>query len=330
MKQSLKKLVVFAVCAIFFINSFAQSPPFNNKVKKQVIERIANELKNNYVYLDTALKMGNFIKQQFISGAYDTIKAQPVFAARLTADLLSVYHDGHLSIIYRPSFDSIGKDNPEAEKREEDRRLKFRRRVNFGFEKAEILPGNIGYLKIRGFFAPDKEAKDMTMAALRFVSNSNALIIDLRNNMGGEPEMVSYLCGFFFKNKTHLNDLYTRKDNSINAYWTTPDTLLKTLNTIPVYVLTNKHTFSAGEELTYDLQTQKRAIVIGETTGGGAHPVQPFSAGNGFVANIPFARAINPITKTNWEAIGVKPDIVVLADNALDTALSKIKTSGKQ
>jgi hypothetical protein len=332
MKLNLKYILVLSF--IFFLSTkgFGQTQQIllNSKIKKQVIDSISKKLKTNYIYLDTALKMGNFIKHQLNDGAYDTIKTPKVFAAALTKDILSVYHDGHLSIDYNPGFsEGSSIKNPDIEKQQNERRLNFRKRVNFGFEKAEILPGDIGYLKIRGFFPPDRDTKEMTIAALRFISSSEALIIDLRNNGGGDPDMVSYICSFFFTNRTHLNDLYVRKENSTTSYWTTPDTTLRALNTIPIYILTSKETFSAGEELTYDLQTQKRAIVIGETTGGGAHPVQPYAGGNGFVANIPFARAINPVTKTNWETVGVKPDVEIAADKALDAALSKITASGK-
>ncbi|MBB6128984.1 S41 family peptidase [Mucilaginibacter lappiensis] len=333
MKSYFKHYLIFSTLIILSISGFAQVKPvqLDKKIKKQVVEHIVEKLNTNYVYLDTAVKMGEFIRHQLSKGVYDTIKTPAVFAAQLTKDLLSVYHDGHLSVRFYPDLklDADTKD-ADAEKKEAERFLKFRKSVNLGFDKAEILPGNIGYLKIRGFFEPDAEAKAMATAALRFVSNSQYLILDLRSNGGGDPDMVKYICGFFFKNRTHLNDLYTRKDKSTAAYWTTPDSILNTLKTIPIYVLTSKKTFSGGEELTYDLQTQKRAIIIGETTGGGAHPVQPFAAGYGFVANIPYARAINPITKTNWEATGVKPDIAVEADKALDTAIVNIKNSQHQ
>jgi hypothetical protein len=320
-------LILLIFCSI---KGFAQRQPtpLNSKTKKQVVQQLSEKLKANYIYLDTALKMSGFISNQLSRGIYDTIKTPSVFAAVLTKDLLSVYHDGHLSINYDPGF-SEGTDpkNSDLERKSHERFARFRKRVNFGFDKAEILPGNIGYLKIGGFFAPDKESKAMAIAALTFISNSDALIIDLRNNMGGDPGMVSYICSFFFKTSTHLNDLYTRRDKSTTPYWTSPDSTLNSLKTIPVYILTSKVTFSAGEELTYDLQTQKRAVIIGETTGGGAHPVEPFSAGNGFVANIPYARAINPITKTDWETIGVKPDIQIATDKALETAISEIKNN---
>ncbi|TFF40117.1 S41 family peptidase [Mucilaginibacter psychrotolerans] len=300
----------------------AQTAKLTKKVKSETVASISTSLKANYIYLDTALKMGDFIQGQLKSGRYDTIQTQAVFAAILTSDLLSVYHDGHLSISYDPLFSSAnGKTDTIMEK---ERMLKFRKRVNFGFDKAEILPGNIGYLKIGGFFEPDSAAKVMTLAAFRFVSNSGALIIDLRSNMGGDPRMVSFICGLFFNQQTHLNDLYSRKDKSTTTYWSSPDTIIKGFYNMPIYILTSKHTFSAGEELTYDLQTQKRAVIIGETTAGGAHPVQPFSVGNGFVANVPFARAINPITKSDWETVGVKPDKDIPADQALDFAIRMV------
>jgi len=321
----MKTLNALLLLPMFFSTTAVsgQTVELTKTVKTETVNSIAGVLKTNYIYLDTAVKMGSFIQQQLQTGRYDTFKAPAVLAAKLTADLLSVYHDGHLSIVYDPTRTTANVE-PDAIV-EKQRMLRFRKRVNFGFDKAEILPGNIGYLKIGGFFEPDDAAKMMTLAAFRFVSNSISLIVDLRNNMGGDPRMVSFICGLFFNQKIHLNDLYSRKDKSTTAYWTIPDTALQALNTIPIYILTSNHTFSAGEELAYDLQAQKRAIIIGETTGGGAHPVQAFTVGNGFIANVPFARAINPITKSDWESVGVKPDKGIPADQALETTLGIIR-----
>jgi retinol-binding protein 3 len=301
----------------------AQTDRLNKKDKAAIVAGVATSLKENYIYLDTAIRMGSYIQRQLESGAYDTLDAPAAFASRLTADILSVYHDGHLSVRYDPAM--TGANNTPNAETEKNRMLAFRKRVNFGFDKAEILPGNIGYLKIDGFFQPDQAARAMTQAALRFVSNSNVLIIDLRHNGGGDPSMVSYVCGFLFEHKTHLNDLYSRKDNKTDEFWAIPDTTLSALDTLPIYILTSHYTYSAGEELTYDLQCQKRALIIGEVTGGGAHPFVPIVIARGFLVNIPFARAINPITKSNWEAVGVKPDVQTPADQALETALTIIK-----
>lgn len=301
----------------------AQNPVLTKRIKKETIASISKSLNDNYIFLDTARRMGDFISLQFKMGAYDTIHTQNAFAYKITSDLQSIYHDGHLSISYDPPAAKIDEEPDTVVQKA--RRLQFRKEVNFGMEKAEIMPGNIGYLKVKGFFPLDQDTKATITAALLFVSNSNALVIDLRDNMGGDPATVSFFCGFFFNQKTHLNDLYCRKDGSYNEFWAIPDTSLKALKTTSIYILTNKRTFSAGEEFAYNLQAQHRAIIVGERTGGGAHPVAPEPVGNNFTANIPNSRAINPITKTNWEGVGVKPDKEIIADKALDTVLKMIK-----
>jgi len=322
----MKTLTVLLLAALLATNVVAQPQGLTKSGKKAIVDSIAKNLERKYVFLDTAERMGKYIQQQLRKGVYDAIAAPTVFADSLTADILSVYHDGHLSISYDPSF-SPGSDVEDTAARRTRHRLE--RHVNFGFDKLEMLRGGIFYIKIGGFFPPDDEAKETVRAVFRLAVNGKALVIDLRMNGGGDPGMVSYMCGFLFGDKTHLNDLYTRSSNTLQQFWTQPNNELPALHSIPVYVLTSKNTFSAGEEFTYDLQAQKRATVIGETTGGGAHPVWPLAVGNGFVANIPFARAINPVTKTNWEAIGVKPDVPVPADDALTVALKMISDAKK-
>jgi len=320
--------LIISVALVFFaLNIHAQEKPtvLSTRTKKQIVDTIAKKLNDNYVFADTALRMGRYIQTRLKNGSYDTIKNPKVFADKLNEDIWSIYHDGHFGIRYStPIADSIPKKYADTETLK--RRQAFARRVNYGVSKVEILDGNIGYIKIDGFWGVIKQSKSVVNAAFRFVANSNALLIDLRENHGGDPEMVTYMAGFLFKNKTHLNDLYERRSKHLDQFWTVPDTSFSIAD-IPLYILTDKTTFSAGEEFTYDLQAQKRAIVIGESTGGGAHPVEPQNVGYGFVADIPFARAINPITKTNWEKTGVKPDVEVAAHNALDIALEKIKTT---
>lgn len=320
MKTFILSLLIILSCSLAAIS---QNRVLTKKIKGETIAGISKSLKENYIFLDTAIRMGDFISRQFKMGVYDTIQTPSVFANKLTTDLMSVYQDGHLSITYDPRAAELEEKPDTVAQR--TRRLQFRKEVNFGMEKAEIMPGNIGYLKLKGFFPPDQEAKIAVTAALQFVSNSNALIIDLRDNRGGDPAAVSFFCGFFFKEKTHLNDLYCRHDRSYIQFWAIPETSLQSLKTIPIYILTNNHTFSAGEELAYDLQAQHRALIVGERTGGGAHPVAPEPIGSGFTANIPNSRAINPITKTNWEGVGVRPDKEVIGDNALETGLKLIK-----
>ena len=195
-------------------------------------------------------------------------------------------------------------------------------RRNCGFEKAELLERNIGYLKF-DFFGDPSVCGATATAAMGFLANAAALIIDLRENHGGDPAMVAYVASYLFDTRTHLNDLFRRSTNKTTEYWTKPELPGKKLGKTPVYVLTSSGTFSGGEEFVYDLKNLKRATIVGETTGGGAHPTGPHRVDDHFLIAVPGGRPINPVTKTDWEGTGVVPDVKVAADKALETAIER-------
>jgi len=171
-----------------------------------------------------------------------------------------------------------------------------------------------------GATMPAEMIGDTAASAMSFLANNDAVIIDLRKNGGGSPDAVILLCSYFFDQSTHLNSIYTRTTDTTRQYWSHPVVPGKKLIGKDVYVLTSSRTFSAAEEFTYNLQSQKRATIVGETTGGGAHPTRGFRVSDHFGVGVPFARSVNPVTKTNWEGTGVKPDVAVPADHALHTA----------
>jgi C-terminal processing protease CtpA/Prc len=191
--------------------------------------------------------------------------------------------------------------------------------MNCFFEKAERLDGNIGYIKFDGFGEPEICGPKAT-AAFAALGDVNAVILDLRENGGGRPEMVAFVSSYLFAKKTHLNDIYERTANKTTQYWTNPDVPGKKLATQPIFVLTSHDTFSAAEDFTYGLKNLKRAMIVGETTGGGAHPIEAARLDDHFMMNVPFARSISPITKTDWEGTGVEPDVKVPGAQALETA----------
>lgn len=158
-------------------------------------------------------------------------------------------------------------------------------------------------------------------AALKILENVDALIIDLRRNGGGNPDLIRYYCSYFFPPKTHLNSLFWRKGARTEEFWTLETIEGKRRPDLPIFILTSNRTFSGGEECAYNFKTQKRATLIGETTGGGANPGGMYPVDDKLAIFIPTGRAINPITKTNWEGVGVGPDVATEAEDALTTAL---------
>jgi hypothetical protein len=284
------------------------------------VERVSAALNENYVFPDVAKKMEAALRQKLKAGAYDKLTNPAEFARALTRDLVEVSKDKHLRIHYAPSappgLDSSERPDPAIQ--EQQRRDMASR--NFGFEKVERLAGNVGYLDLRGFMGAEL-AGETAISAMNFLANSDAVIIDLRKNGGGHPSMVQLLTSYFFEEPTHLNSFYIRKGNTTQQFWTSAHVAGKRMTDVPVYVLTSPRTFSAAEEFTYNLKNLKRATIVGETTGGGAHPVKPhFLADVHLLAIVPFGRAVNPITGTNWEGTGVTPDIQVPADQALEAA----------
>lgn len=285
-------------------------------LRKRVIDGIESDLTEDYVEPDVAAKMNAALDAHVKAGDYTSITDGNAFAEKLTSDLRAISHDGHLRVDFNP-FKMPAPHEPSAEDR-----ARMREQMlgdNCAFDKVEILPGNIGYVRFDAFMDADICGATVA-AAMGFVAHTDALIFDLRENGGGQPAMVSLIASYLFDKPTHLNDLYNRHENSTTQYWTLAWVPGERLPTQPVFVLTAHRTFSGGEEFTYDLKTQKRATIVGETTGGGAHPVSGHPVADYFMVGVPFATAINPITKTSWEGTGVEPDVKVAADDALTTA----------
>lgn len=311
---------------LFAFSAFCQGPPPQGDItvtpaeRKEVIENSIAHLKQYYVFPDVAKKMEEALRARAARGEYDKITSGRELAQKLTSDLREVSKDKHLSVMHR--VNAIPDKPVTTAYTPEDlaRMRQFAAQRNFGFEKVERLQGNIGYIDIRGFM-PVEIGAETAAAAMTFIANTDALIVDLRNNGGGEPAMVAFLTSYLFDEPTHLNDIYERYTDKTQQFWTSSFVPgLRFGGKKPVYVLTSNRTFSGGEEFTYNLKNLKRATILGETTGGGAHPVNGVKASDHFEIGVPFARAISPITKTNWEGTGVTPDIALPAADALDRA----------
>jgi C-terminal processing protease CtpA/Prc len=300
-----------------------QAPPdktIDGATRSAVVELLLRELNDGYVFPDLAKKMETDVKAKVAAKDYDGITSAKAFAEKLTADLQSVSKDKHLRVRYSAQPIPVRKERNEPTAAEKEQSAWFSRRVNFGFEKVERMNGNIGYIDLRNF--NDHEAGAETVAAaMRFLAHTESLIFDLRQNGGGNPFMIALISSYLFGDKpVHLNDLYWRKENKTDEFWTKPESAKVKFADKDIYVLTSNYTFSGAEEFSFNLKNLKRATIIGETTGGGAHPGGMVRLHEHFGVFIPVGRAINPTSKTNWEGTGVEPDIKVPKEQALKTA----------
>ena len=281
--------------------------------RRAVIDGLAKELQGHYVFPDVANRMIAAVRDHLAHGDYDKITQGDEFAEALTKDLRVVSHDLHLGVM----FGAPPRRGGEAPKDVHS----VLRAMNYGFGAIERMPRNVAHVVVDGFpYVPD-DARDGIAKLMSQVADADALIIDLRHNHGGSPETVALVASYLFDTPTHINDMYSRDTGAITPSWTLRDVPgTRFGGKKPIYVLTSKETFSGGEELAYDLQALRRAKIVGETTGGGAHPVEMYPIDASFAIGVPSGRPINPVTKTNWEGVGVKPDIPVAADAALAKA----------
>ena len=291
--------------------------------RQKTIDAISERLTEYYVYPDVATKMIQAVHDHQKHGDYNSMVDGNEFADALTRDLRAVSQDRHLFVGYDPYVlpaQPAASDGPHKPSPADEARFRtMMEHENCAFSKVEILDHNIGYIKFGAFLNPNI-CGPTVVAAMNFVAHADALIFDLRENHGGNPDMVDFMVSYLFREPTHINDLTNRHDNETHQFWTLPWIPGPRFVDQPVYVLTSHQTFSGGEEFTFDLQTQKRATIVGETTGGGAHPMRGMPAGDHFTIGVPIGRPINPVTKGDWEGKGVEPDVKVSAADALTTA----------
>lgn len=292
------------------------------RTRAEVVDSLAAALEERYVFADVGRKTAAELRARQRRGGFDAITSAKAFADTLTSVLRAVGKDKHFQIVYYeralpPGAFAEHGSSPE----ERARAAEQARRLNHGFEHLERLAGNVGYLELRAFVGTP-EAGRLAQAAMTLLDGSDALIIDLRRNGGGDPNMIVMLLSWLFPadDRVHVNDFYFREGERHEQFWT--------LTTLPgprytgkdLFVLTSAHTGSAAEEFAYDIKNLKRGTLVGETTAGAANPGDLVRLGEHFAAFVSNGRAINPVSKTNWEGVGVAPDVAVDANEALKTA----------
>jgi len=292
----------------------AAFPELTSDLRDRFIAQVAKTVRELYVFEDKANEMADHLLEQQEQGAFDSVESIPTLASMMTSELHGVHEDLHLFIdAWLPSDEGAA----AASNLHEDM-LKNKHRVNFDFRKLEILLGNIGYLDLRSF-CPVRLCGETAAAAMRFLAHTDALILDLRDNGGGE-NLVQFLQSYLFAEPTHMITQRHRSGRDRQT-WTHPYVPGPKFVDQPVYVLISRSTFSAGEDFSFTLQKQGRAIIVGEQTRGGAHPVEFYRFPDLFLEiMIPEEYSEDPASGGNWEDSGVIPDIAVHADEALQAA----------
>jgi hypothetical protein len=273
-----------------------------------VSHRLIELIRDHYVFPDVAERIVAELDGAHPGGTDEQI------AAQLTERIQSVNNDRHLRVRYRASGRVEGTGGWEAHYAADAVRNAG------GIHRVQRLDQRTGLLAIAPYLSPVHLAEPYVRAAFVVLTGVERLVIDLREGRGGTPETVALICGHLLGNEpVHLQDVVDRAGNA-RQYWTSP-AADRLDDSVPVGVLTSERTFSGCEELAYNLQAQRRATVVGGRTGGGAHPVSVFPLTDHLEATVPTARSVNAVTGTNWEQVGVVPDVECEADSARDLVL---------
>jgi len=316
-----RPILTFAAASAFALAAAFSSPAVAEPAgRKQVAEAVAATVQADYVYPDKGAAAARLVRKRAASGAYDRAADDKAFVEALTSDLYSVTQDKHLVVRwsvagYPPAVEALAPD-PAARAAE----LRELKRVNFSIPRAEVLAGNVGYLRI-DLFQAAQDAGATLAAAMAFLANTDALIFDLRENGGGDAATVALALSYLVPPQTQFVSYRSRAAAKEAQSWSVPFVPGGVWSTTrPVYVLTSGKTFSAAEEFAYDLQQLKRATIVGARTRGGANPGVVHRISDHFRMFVPNEAAVHPLSGTNWEGAGVAPDVAVEPAQALARA----------
>ena len=310
--------------AMFFTFSLGEpadvagQPPANEidpEIARKTVENLASVVQREYFDPNVASFVDVSLRERLAKGRYDTAPTLESLANMLTRDLFDLTQDKHLNVAVVQETQSTASSAKTPNLSREARG----RRENFGVQRVEILAGNVGYLNLTAYYRPD-EARNTLSAAMRTLQYADTIILDMRSNSGGSPETVALFASYFFH--TPRLPLFTIVDRSGESrqYFTEKTPLAERNESRPVYVLTSKQTFSAGEGTAFLLQERQRAEVVGETTAGAANPGQTYPVNSRFEVTVPSGKLEGAVTRKNWEGCGVKPDLAVPASDALRVA----------
>jgi len=334
MKMKIKVILIVIFLCLFLpfliansVTAQSEARQLQHQEKRAMIEKISVLLKDYYVFPDLGAIFGEKIITLFDAGEFDEVSDPKKFGEEVTAALRELTKDKHLNFRLMEKSD-LGEEETSS-LHHPVRYFRLGEKEHLGIFRLDWIENEIGYMDYRRFYY-QSEAERMLIDAINFLSPAKAIILDLRENQGGSGILIPMLCSYFLPYPTQLTSTYYREDDITEEWWTYEHVEGKQLLDVPLFVLISGKTFSAAEYLAYDLKVRGRATLVGEPTGGGAHSVDLFPVGDLFEIYIPTARAVNPITGSNWEGTGIEPDVVVPSEKALDTAIELAKKAAQE
>lgn len=314
--------LVFILAAVLISGADAHAGRIERTDREQVLEAVIRHLQREYVLPEVGERGAARAQRALDSNEFRAHEDGKEFASALTQLLRSATGDGHLAVEY--SEKELREKGADREFTAQEMERYYGASVNHGVKKAERLDGNVGLLELT-VFPPASMGGETIAAAMNVIAHTDALVIDLRNN-GGGSDTVTLVASYLFDERQPLSGIYDRATDRVTQNYTQPYVPgAKFGASKPVYVLISKRTFSAAEALAYDLQALERATIVGEPSGGGAHPFEYHRIHPHFVLWSVTQRSINPITGQNWQGTGVQPDVPIEAVDALNKALELIK-----
>jgi hypothetical protein len=307
-----------ALCSLTLSTGVRADDAWSHDELQEVVEALASTIEKTYIEADRALEIATGLRSHLAAGDYDSASSRDELAGALTRELK--LHDLHFAVGWSAPGDAPLTGGHSAE--EERRWAEYARLQNSGFRRVEVLPGNVGYLDLRMFDGTPR-AHEVAASAMSFLATSDAVILDLRQNGGGEPAMVQRLLSYFFgPEPVHYNSLVWR-DGREDRFSTLDEVVGRRMPNVPLYVLTSARTGSAAEGFAYAAQALDRAVVVGERSAGAANPGEIVPIARGFYAFISTGKAVNAVTGGNWEGTGVVPDVATPATTAFDVAYAR-------
>jgi hypothetical protein len=297
------------------------------EVAARMVDDIAKQLTEGYIYEDAGKKIAKGLRKAQAAGKLGEGSTAPALAQALTAELQALSNDIHLRVEYRAG--RPGRQAAEDSSGGEPAAREAHGPGSSGIGGHQIFDDNIGYLNMVHFGGGDGAAAELDKV-LAELAGVRALIIDLRENLGGGPFMVRYLSTYLFAERTHLASRVGRNMPEPAERWTFETTRGERMADIPVVLLISNTTVSAGESFAFGLRNNGRVTIVGERTAGGGHFGDMVDLGDGFSMFLPIGKTINPKTGEGWEAEGLAPDVEIEADFALEAVVDRLNAAGSE